>query len=141
MQLSNFSEVINAILSKDSRYRAEAYCLLRDVLHLAFKRRKKSRKEKPSLHVSHIELLNEFRTYVLKEFGPMGITVLHSWGIKNADDIGQMVFHLIEMGVLAKTEKDQLDAFAKGLDFQEAFVMPFQPKEVLDASMAAKSRV
>lgn len=127
MQLSSFSEVVNTILSKDARYRAEAYFFLRDVLHLAFKRRKKAYKEKASLHVSHKELLNEFRIHVLKEFGPMGMAVLEFWGVKKAADIGNMIFHLIEMGVLAKTEQDQLESFAKGLDFQEAFVRPFQP--------------
>jgi alkylresorcinol/alkylpyrone synthase len=42
-------------------------------------------------------------------------------------DIGQIVFNLIEAGVVGKTEDDTLAAFSDGFDFQQAFVHPFLP--------------
>jgi uncharacterized repeat protein (TIGR04138 family) len=128
MQLLGFPEAITIIVSKDGNYRPEAYFFLRTVLDQAFKRHKKGRKGDSSSHVSTVELLDVFRLHALKEFGPMAITVLEYWGVKNAADLGQMIFHLIEAKVLVKTESDQLSSFADALDFQKAFVLPFQPK-------------
>ena len=79
------------------------------------------------MHVSATELLEAFRLLTLKEFGPMALTLLQYWGIKNSNDIGQIVFNLIEAGVVGKTEDDTLAAFSDGFDFQQAFVHPFLP--------------
>ncbi|HLB32601.1 MAG: hypothetical protein A3F67_05465 [Verrucomicrobia bacterium RIFCSPHIGHO2_12_FULL_41_10] len=127
MQILEFQEAVEIIVSKDSRYQTECYFFLRDVLNFVIKRRRKSRKENISSHVSPVELLEGFRLQLLKEFGPMVPTVLDYWGIKDSSDVGQVVFHLVEAGVLGKTANDTLDSFAHLLDFEQAFVIPFQP--------------
>jgi uncharacterized repeat protein (TIGR04138 family) len=58
----------------------------------------------------------------------MTLTVFEEWGIRQCSDFGEIVFNLIEAGVLSKTEKDSRADFAEGYDFEEAFRKPFLPK-------------
>ena len=127
MHVLGFQEAVDLIIEKYPCYRGEAYFFLHDALNFALKRRRKNRKD-PSAHLTARELLEGFRAKALQEFGPMAITVLHYWGIKKGEDIGQMVFYLIETGVLGKTQNDTLNSFSNVFDFEEAFVHPFQPK-------------
>ena len=57
----------------------------------------------------------------------MVITVFSAWGIHCCEDIGHMVFNLIEAGIFGKTEEDSLEDFKNVYDFKEAFVKPFAP--------------
>ena len=127
MQVLGLQEAVEIIVAKDPRYKVDAYVFLRDALDFTLKRRRKNRKGTIPSHVTALELLEGFRDQALHEFGPMAITVLEYWGIKNSADIGQMVFHLIETGVLGKTDNDTLDSFSNALDFKQVFVTPFQP--------------
>lgn len=131
MQVLGFQEAVNLIVKKHPIYRADAYFFLHDALNLALKRRRKNRKGIASSHLTAVELLEGFRLKALQDFGPMTITVLNYWGIKNCESIGQIVFYLIEIGILGKTENDTLESFANIFDFEQEFVLPFQPKKDL----------
>lgn len=72
-------------------------------------------------HVSGQELCEGFREYATEQLGLMALTVLNSWGITATDDIGEMVFELIDRGEMRKTEQDQLSDFVDVFDFSEAF--------------------
>lgn len=122
-----FQEAVEKIVAHDQRYRLDAYLFLREVMDFSVKRQKKQRKELRPMHVSATELLEAFRLLSLKEFGPMARMLLQYWGIKSSADIGQIVFNLIEAGVVGKTEDDTLAAFSNGFDFEKAFVDPFLP--------------
>ncbi len=127
MQTIGFQEAVEKIGAEDPRYHAEAYTFLRDALDATLKRRKKSKKDVPS-HVSAAELLEGFRLHALQECGPMAITVFEYWGVRSCEDIGNMVFNLVRIGVFGKTDEDTLESFREGYDFPEAFVQPFQPE-------------
>ena len=126
MQAVGFHEALDNIFKDDSRYHAEAYVFLRDALEATLKRRKKARKETSS-HVGAAELLDGFRVHGLQEFGPMAITVLEYWGVHSSEDIGNMVFNLVQEGIFGKTDEDTLESFRGGYDFADAFVLPFRP--------------
>lgn len=126
-----FQEAVEKIVTQNQRYRPDAYLFLREVMDVAVKRQKKQRKELQPMHVSATELLEAFRLLALKEFGPMALTLLQYWGIKNSSDVGQIVFNLIEADVVGKTEDDTLAAFSNGFDFQQAFVHPFLPAALI----------
>jgi len=72
-------------------------------------------------HVSGQELCEGFREYASEQLGLMALTVLNSWGIRSTDDIGEMVFELIDRGEMRKTEQDQLSDFSELYDFAETF--------------------
>ncbi len=120
-----FNEAVETILSTDTRYDREAYLFLRDALDYTTKSLKRSG-EGPARHVTPVELLDGVRQYALKEFGPMTLTVLSYWGVRRSEDIGAIVFNLIEAGVFGRADTDSVEDFANGYDFAAAFVVPFK---------------
>jgi uncharacterized repeat protein (TIGR04138 family) len=138
MQHTGFQEAVETICRGDSRYHAEAYAFLRDSLEATIKRRKKSRKETGS-HVGAQELLDGFRLHAIDEFGPMSMMVLDYWGVRSGEDVGNLVFNLVDAGIFGKTEEDTIESFRDVLDFDEAFIAPFRPGEnVLNVRPATK---
>jgi uncharacterized repeat protein (TIGR04138 family) len=123
----SFNEVVQQIIDRDSRYEKEAYIFLKEALEFTIKQKKRGKTETGS-HVNASELLDGFRQLALKEFGPMGMTVLEYWGVRASDDVGEMVFNLIGAGVFGKTESDTVEDFHRALDFHAAFVTPFEPR-------------
>jgi uncharacterized repeat protein (TIGR04138 family) len=79
--------------------------------------------------VSGQELLNGIRDFALVQYGPMAITVLKEWGINSCQDFGEIVFNMIDIGWLAKTEQDSRADFQGGYDFYDAFRRPFLPAD------------
>lgn len=130
MQEAAFEEKLELILKKDSRYHRDGYLFVREALdhtqNTIIKENRGSLR-----HVSGQELLDGIRNFALAQFGPMAITVLEEWGIHNCQDFGEIVFNMVEVGLLAKTEKDSRDDFQGGYDFHEAFQKPFLPKHKL----------
>ena len=59
--------------------------------------------------------------------------MFEEWGITNCKDFGDIVFNMVENGLLAKTEKDSRDDFQNGYDFTTAFRKPFWPQSRLAA--------
>ena len=121
------AEVVRAIRERDPRFDEEAYGFVREALDFTGKML-----EKPSVgpqrHVSGAELLDGVRRYALQEFGPMSLTVLTEWGLRTTRDIGEIVFQLVEAGVLGKTDEDKIEDFENVYDFDEAFGQPFRPR-------------
>ena len=126
MQKIGFTEALDSIVARDPRYARDAYVFLRDSLDFTTKQQKKI-KGATVRHVAGPELLEGVRQYALQEFGPMVMTVFSSWGIHCCEDIGHMVFNLIEAGIFGKTEEDSLEDFKNVYDFEEAFAKPFTP--------------
>ncbi len=141
MQKIGFAETLDKIIDRDPRFDREAYSFLRDALDFTVKQRRK-RKDETSRHVSGQELLHGVRLYALKEFGPMVVTVLDYWGVRQCEDIGAMVFNLIEAGVFGKTDTDSVEDFRSAFDFHEAFVAPFLPdrREAPEGARAERAR-
>ena len=138
----SIEETLEAILAKDSRYHRDAYLFVRDALDHTRKLVDKQIQEGRARdvighHVTGQELLAGIREYALTQFGPMVITVFEEWGIRNCQDFGEIVFNMVEIKLLAKTDKDNREDFKDGYDFEEAFVKPFQPapRSAADAPM------
>ena len=127
MQENAFLEIIHNICVKDERYTPEAYLFVRQALDTTVKALDKP-KEGPGRHVTGQELLEGIRLFTVQEFGPMSLTVLHTWNIYETDDFGNIVFNLVESGVLGSTSEDSKADFSEGYDFDEAFKKPFLPK-------------
>ncbi len=126
MQKVDFEEELEKILAKDQRYSREAYRLVREALdHTQKMIGRVPRKE--VRHVSGGQLLEGAREYALAQYGPMALTVLKEWGIHSCEDIGELVFNMVEGNLLAKTERDSRADFKSVFDFEEAFRKPFLP--------------
>ena len=136
MQEINFDESVELILGSDTRYHRDAYGFMREALDFTQKLVGKENQGKIR-HVTGGELLDGMRQYALQQFGPMTTTVFEEWGIRNCQDFGEIVFNMVENGLLAKTEKDSRDDFQNGYDFTEAFRKPFWPQSRLKSETKA----
>ncbi len=103
------------ILNKDKRYNPEAYSFIMASLDYTIKRL--GRKG----HITGQELSEGIRDYAIEQFGPLARIVLEKWGIKSTDDFGEIVFNLIDSGLLGKTEEDRKEDFHNRYNFKEAF--------------------
>lgn len=125
MQPANFDEVLDQIIAKHPRYARDAYLFLREALDFTQKLVAKTDRE-PVRHVSGQELLEGVRQFALQQYGPMTMLLLNEWGVHRCEDFGELVFNMVESGLLAKTKKDSREDFKGGYDFAEAFCQPFQ---------------
>ena len=130
MEIDQFSVTVAAICAGDAAFEPDAYLFVRDALK--FTVRNQSRKLAGGSaaienHVSGQQLLDGVRRYALDQYGPMVPTVFSHWRIESCEDIGRIVFKLIDAGEFGKTEQDTLADFQGGFDFEEAFVEPFRP--------------
>jgi uncharacterized repeat protein (TIGR04138 family) len=133
MQAVSFEEGVERILKKEPRYHRNAYALMRDALDFTQKllgregRLQKGKVEKEQ-HVSAEELLCGIRDYSLQTYGPMSLMLLEEWGIRSCRDFGEIVFIMVENGLLKKTDKDSRADFEQGYDFEATFREPYLPE-------------
>ena len=127
MKKLQFEEALERILKEDPRYDARAYLFVRESLDYTIAKLDKP-VEGPARHVTGQELSMGLRDHALNEFGAIARTVLARWGLKRTEDIGNVVFNLVQKGILGKTDQDTLDDFANGFDFDTAFRQPFLPR-------------
>ena len=128
MSEKNFPEVIKEIHTKDDRLGKGAYYFIREALDHTLKKLEKADRTNKG-HVSGNELLNGIRDYALDRFGPMTMTLMEHWNISKCRDFGDIVFNLVDHGILGRTENDSLDDFEGGYNFKEAFEHPFLPAQ------------
>jgi uncharacterized repeat protein (TIGR04138 family) len=80
----------------------------------------------PSYHVSGRQLLEGVRDLALEQFGLMARTVFRLWGINRTDDFGEIVFNLVEAGLMSKTSEDDRADFRAIYDLDEALVRGYR---------------
>ena len=133
MSDKNFPEVIKEIHEQDDRFGKGAYYFIREALDHTLKSLEKD-KGKNKGHVSGRELLEGIRDYALDRFGPMTHALMDHWNIKKCRDFGDIVFNLVDHGILGRTENDSLADFEGGYNFKEAFEKPFLPGSVSNST-------
>jgi len=130
MSKIDFNEVVERICAENQRFHPSAYQFVRESLDYTFKTLQERGEMKARSHISGEILLDGLRAYALDQYGPMARTVLDYWGVECCEDIGQVVFDLINYGVLGKTEQDRQEDFEGGYNFEDAFEKPFRPDTV-----------
>jgi uncharacterized repeat protein (TIGR04138 family) len=127
----NFDEAVEQILVKDPRFARDAYAFVRESLD--FTQKLIGKENRGTIrHITGQELLDGIRQFALQQFGPMAATVFEEWGLMNCRDFGDIVFNMVEISLLAKTDKDSRDDFQNGYDFTDAFRKPFWPQSRLN---------
>lgn len=138
MKKIHFNEALALIVQEDARYDQAAYHFVREGLDYTIRKLEKP-VDGPGRHVSGQELLAGLRDYAIQEYGPLARRVLAHWGIRRCEDFGEMVFNLVNAGVLGKTDNDHKSDFTGGYDFETAFTVPFVPERVRDRTAAPSS--
>lgn len=113
--IEDFFSKIEKIVEEDPRYKPEAYEFVMKAV--SFTQKHLRRKG----HVSGKELLEGIREYCFEQFGTMSKNVLEHWGVKKTEDFGQIVFNMVNNGLLRKTDEDNISDFKDIFDFKDAF--------------------
>ena len=142
MNNDHFTAAVDAIITGDARFDRDAYLFVRDALEFTTKRLQKQQPHKlpAECHVSGAQLLDGLRLFALEQYGPMVVTVLEHWRVQTCEDIGHIVFNLIEAREFGKAEGDSIEDFRGGYSFHEAFVKPFRIAKDPPAPSARRRR-
>jgi len=62
-------------------------------------------------HISGRELLESVVRLLVQKHGLLASLVLTRWGVTSSEDIGRMVFDLVEAGLLTKRDEDSIQDF------------------------------
>jgi uncharacterized repeat protein (TIGR04138 family) len=108
-------ERIRAIVKKDERFRIEGYCYVFEALEFTLRRLDAHR------HVSGRELCEGIRDLAIEKFGPLARTVFRHWGITRTEHFGEIVFNLVDAGLMGKTDTDSPEDFREVFDFEDVF--------------------
>ena len=76
-------------------------------------------------HVTGQQLCEAIRRYALQQYGPLAKNVLNHWGVQSTGDFGDIVFNLINIGQMKKTESDRREDFDDVFDFDEGLQEAF----------------
>lgn len=109
------SEVMEQILLRESRFAEGAYIFVISALEyqqslLEYRR-----------HITAREMSFACRDLALRQFGVMARVVLNKWGLYTTEDLGAVVFTLVELGYLSCLPTDNRSQFKDLYDFVEVF--------------------
>ena len=85
-------------------------------------------------HVTGQELSEGIKQFAMEKFGYMTRIVLEQWGITKSGDFGEIVFNLVDSGLMGKTETDTLEDFKDLYDFYSEFDEKFKLEGDFDFS-------
>lgn len=107
--------IMDRIRLRESRYDERAYLFVLSALEFCQQRLPERR------HITGRELSLACRDLALDRFGVMSRLVLESWGVKGTADLGDVVFALVDLGLLMSQPTDKREEFAGVFDFDQAF--------------------
>lgn len=132
---------LEELIRRDPRYAYEAYEFVFAALTHTQEMLGRSpvcegvKESEEEYHVSGKQLLAGVRDLALREYGLMARTVFRIWGVNRTADFGEMVFNLVEAGLMSKTARDERSDFDNVYDLDEALVRDYRidiPQEVPD---------
>ena len=109
-------DLLRDLVARDPRYRPDAYRFVFEALDYTLKSRGRT-----GGHVSGRELLEGIRDFALDQFGGLAGLVFDQWGIRCTGDFGEIVFNLVEAGLMGKTDSDSREDFRNVYEFQVVF--------------------
>jgi uncharacterized repeat protein (TIGR04138 family) len=129
--MSTYQVRLAKVVERDPRFTYEAYEFL--FAALTYTQRQLGRTPQddevpagPQYHVSGRELVEGIRSLAVREFGLMAKVVFRMWGIRNTGDFGEIVFNLIEEGLMSKSEDDNRADFQDVYDLDRGLLQEFK---------------
>lgn len=114
-------ETLIRAIREDGRYPPEAYEFLHQGLDFTARRLFGESATSRPRHVSGQQLCEGLRDLALQRWGFMARVVLSEWNIRATRDFGEMVFFLIDRGLMGRQESDTLEDFTDVYSFRQAF--------------------
>lgn len=107
--------VMDRIRLREARYDERAYLWVLAALEYCQQRLPERR------HLTGRELAEGCRALALERYGVLAREVLAHWGVTTTADIGEIVFALVDVGLLMKQPNDTKEDFVAVYDFEQAF--------------------
>jgi uncharacterized repeat protein (TIGR04138 family) len=107
--------VMDRIRLREPRYDERAYLFVLAALEFCQQQLTERR------HLTGRELAVGCRDLALQRYGVLARTVLDHWGVRDSADIGEIVFALVDVGLLASQPNDSKEDFIGVFDFHKAF--------------------
>lgn len=107
--------VMDQIRERESRFEEGAYLFILAALEYSQAQLQVRR------HITGRELALACRDMAIDRYGIMARMVLERWGITSTEDIGSVVFTLVDLGFLASQPTDTREQFSEVYDFFDAF--------------------
>lgn len=108
-------DVMGRIRARGGRYNERAYLFLLGTIEFLQSRLEVRR------HVTAAELAWACRDFALQQYGLLAPVVLAHWGITRTDDLGRIVYTLVEVGLLVTQPGDHESDFNAVYEFTDAF--------------------
>ena len=137
--MSKTLQRIARLAKEDGRYRMDAYLFVQQALVYAQCELGMGRPrpygvegdpddddEQSEAHLTGQQLCEAIRLYAADLYGLMAKVVLNSWGIYATGDFGEIVYRLIDIGEMKKSETDRPEDFDDVYDFSEAFQQRYE---------------
>jgi uncharacterized repeat protein (TIGR04138 family) len=140
---SAFQAMYN-LLQSDPRFKFEAYQFVREALAYAHEQMlaaspppmkpsdaKSTQEERGASggftghHITGQQLCEACRQYGLQQYGYLTGMVLASWGVRSTSDFGEIVYNLISIEQMRKSESDRREDFDDVYAFDTAFEPQF----------------
>ncbi len=114
---------VSAFAIESSEFPIDAFAFVQEGLRHTVDRLERSDEmlDTPNRHVSGRELCIGLRDFALGQYGLLARTVLEQWGIERTDDFGEIVFAMVDAGLMRASEDDTSDDFSAVYRFDEAF--------------------
>ncbi|MFN3485448.1 MAG: Minf_1886 family protein [Planctomycetota bacterium] len=111
----SFDARLAEVAARDGRYHVNAYRFVYEALDFTVRRIGQKR------HVTGRELLEGIRDLALEQFGGLTLMVFDVWGVRTTGDFGNIVFNLVDAGLMSRSESDSREDFDDVYDFREVF--------------------
>ena len=118
----DFVRRVEEVAEQDGRYRREAFLFLYAALEYTVRKLGRDKAStQAERHVSGQELSRGVAGFAREQYGPMTRSVLEHWGVRRTQDFGEMVFLLVNAGMMSKTDEDRIEDFTDVYDFETEF--------------------
>lgn len=114
-QLAFRDGIMDRIRLRDARFTEHAYLFVLSALEFCQTRMIERR------HISGPELARACRDLALDRYGVMARLVLEHWGVRSTADLGDIVFTLVDLGLLISQPNDTREDFLDVFEFDQAF--------------------
>ena len=122
-------ELLDKCAQQNPSYPRAAYAFICNAVHEISREMARLQHHKPR-HITGQELCEGLRGLLLREYGRLASDVLSAWNISETADFGNIVYALVDIGLLSVSNEDSRTDFTDVFHFHDAFVKPFSRQTI-----------
>lgn len=125
-------QAMRKLLREDQRFTIEAYQFIREALQYAHEHLdeiggiQEFEGGEGQRHLTGQQLCEACRLYACDQYGYLAKVVLANWGLHSTSDFGELVYNLIRIQQMRKSDTDRREDFDDVYSFDEAFEPNFE---------------